>query len=277
MANTKEITKTKKQLATKLVLENKRVEIKFIPEREDGNYKRLHKDHIAKSTYPTTAVTAGVPLDSETGKFKKILSAEEQEAFETLMDLNPGDLSIYKKEDNFWKSTAAIITLKSDTANIFNLNDPVSALRFRIGLSLNNIIAPNWENRLNYGNAKWAVYDKSLDIQKENSKEEIKTECYVKFNTIKDNPDRLRDILFIMGIAPPIDSNSDDLKQIIYQIISDTHKVKPLEFLAALNDKDGVYKSKITRAISKGIVNGPYGKKNPYYTFKDHTLSLIHI
>ena len=84
---------------TKNYLINKKV--KVVPVPRNGGW--LPEDHDGAFMYTGCFLETCLPVDSRRKQLVQILTRDEQEFFETELFLKPGDLSIYKKVDNFWQ------------------------------------------------------------------------------------------------------------------------------------------------------------------------------
>jgi len=84
-----------------------------------------------------------LPILASSGLYKNPLTTDEKNYLESILDI---DLSIYKKNDNFWDDSngngiSQVVLTKND--NILDLSKPSDYLKYKILLANSNTICPS--------------------------------------------------------------------------------------------------------------------------------------
>ena len=89
----------------------------------------LPKGHEAEFLYQHSMNTFTVPKNAMNGTYMNPLTNEEQEMLESHpgLSIKEGDLSVHKRENNFWKSTFKPVKLGKDARNL-DLSEPMDYL-----------------------------------------------------------------------------------------------------------------------------------------------------
>src|ERR1017187_4927880 len=80
------------------ILEDKKVEVK--PIVRGGDY--IPKDHDGSTLFSGAKWSTTLPISKANNQLVKILDKEEQALFEKELNLKPGDLDFYNKDNQFW-------------------------------------------------------------------------------------------------------------------------------------------------------------------------------
>ena len=156
-----------------------------------------------------------LPLDIKRNQLMTILTKEEQSFFEKELDMNPGDLSIYKKKDNFWHKFYVYIDKNGLT---LHLSDPIDNLRWRV-LKVCPEVAPSWDERNNSAEFIFALVDEDYLINDEVKKSDKLKRAYKFFGSIENSAEKMRNFLVVYGKKPPLNAKMDFLKSEISKII----------------------------------------------------------
>lgn len=193
--------------------------------------------------------------DQNTGGFINIFKDGEQEAFETLLNLKPGDLSLYNRKSKFW----AKFWIELDKSELtLDLTEPVHALRLKVAKSYNDIIAPNWESRKYKPSYKWAVVDEEEVIEKENKLANRMLDAMTLFQKIQKSQKQMLDTLRLMDKKPDPSVNKDWLQKELTKIIAQVEKTPGTpnidDFIKAASDPQASDKIFVLDAMDAGII-----------------------
>ena len=250
--------------AAKLVLENKKYKLEYIPEAYNPVFTRIDPDHIGKSIYEGCKMSWELPLSKKNMGYERILTPQQQEAFEILLEVDPGTLSFYRfgEKGNFWNSRKAKVEVGRDGVE-FNMEEPLQNLKVRI-LKVQTNVAPSYEDRRNNPNEyKWMLKD--INSVKRTNADIAKLKR--KASVMLDNCDinKQINILNILGIRPPANASEEWLINRFDEIIQnstdkvDQPSVKTL--IEAIKDEDTDIKSVMKTCIDfKIFTYKPAGK-----------------
>jgi hypothetical protein len=187
-----------------------------------------------------------LPLDIKRNQLMTILTKEEQSFFEKELDMNPGDLSTYKKKDNFWHKFYVYIDKNGLT---LHLSDPIDNLRWRV-LKVCPEVAPSWEERNNSAEFIFALVDEDYLINDEVKKSDKLKRAYKFFGSIENSAEKMRNFLVVYGKKPPLNAKMDFLKSEISKII----EFNIDGFLAISEDKNFEMKLFIDNCLEIGAL-----------------------
>ncbi len=245
---TKEETKTRSSFS----LPNKKV--KVVPIKREGQW--VEPGHDAHFLLTGAVRKYRLPKDSKTGKYVEVLTDEEKEFLESPngLDMDPGDLNIYKTNNNFWDS----FTVKLDkTTDELNLSDPYQYLQYKVLLANKDSIAPSEEDKLKKGTYKYAIVDEEKLEEKKAKKSDKMQEAYMAFGSIKDNREKMLDTLRVYGRTKRKNKKrvSDNSKKefLISEIDNIIHEDID-GFLDVVKDNDLELKVLIDKAIACGAL-----------------------
>ena len=241
---TVESNNTMDSLATKY-LPNRKVSVKPIV-REKGSW--LPKGHDGEFMYSGCKRSYVLPIDGKRNQMVSILTREEQDFFERSLFLNSGDLSIYKKADNFWASYKFHVDVDKEGITL-DLSDPMDNLRWRV-LKLNPEIAPSWADRFGSGEYKFALVEEGEQILGEVTKANKNQEAYKFLTEVENSVERMTDFLKVYGKRPAPNSKKDFLKSELQKLINSNID----EYLKVARDKDFEMKIFIDNCLEVGAL-----------------------
>jgi len=209
----------------------------------------LHKGHDGEFLYTGCKHSYCLPLDIKKGRLVNILDKEEQEFFEAELFYKPGDLSIYKKTENFWKKFRVDV----DKNGMFlDLSDPIDNLRHRL-LSVCPSIAPSWNLRFASGEYKFAIVDTDVEVEDRIKAKDKKKKAYKFLGSIENNWDKMYDFLRVFGRKPAKTASKDFLQAEIDKLIEEPASLEIL--ISLIDDKHYDIKIFIENAVqAKAIV-----------------------
>lgn len=197
-----------------------------------------------------------VPL-LRNGIFYDVLTKDEKNYLEYVLGLEPGALSIYKKEDNFWstandKGISTVVLHKQD--NYLDLSNPTDYIKYKILLANKDKIAPSIEA---LQDAPRATYEYVIISEGDTAKNaklnmSIKMQCYKEFGKVEDNADILRTIIETID-GRPLSTNTK--LEILQTKINDIIQTNGKVFLKVITDKLLPTKVLIKKAIDAGIIS----------------------
>ena len=197
-----------------------------------------------------------VPL-LRNGIFYDVLTKDEKNYLEYVLGLEPGALSIYKKEGNFWstandKGISTVVLHKQD--NYLDLSNPTDYIKYKILLANKDKIAPSIEA---LQDAPRATYEYVIISEGDTAKNaklnmSIKMQCYKEFGKVEDNADILRTIIETID-GRPLSANTK--LEILQTKINDIIQTNGKVFLKVITDKLLPTKVLIKKAIDAGIIS----------------------
>lgn len=193
--------------------------------------------------------------DANTGGFVNIFKDGEQEAFETLLNLKPGELSLYNRKSPFW----AKFWIELDKNELpLDLTEPVHALRLKVVQSYSDIIAPDWESRKYKPSYKWAVVDEEVVVEKENKLANRMLEAMTLFQKIQNSQKQMLDTLRLMDKKPDPSAKKDWLQKELTKIISQVEKTPGIpnidDFIKSASDPQASDKIFVLDAMDAGVI-----------------------
>ena len=234
-------------------LPTEKVVVKYIA-RNRGMASNVDKNHVISGGMLQNSVKKfSAPLQRN-GSIKNILSDEEKEFLEKVTGLN---LSVYGE---FW-STYFVTLHKEDTNNIFNLNNPMDYISFKILESLSkDTISPTWSDRNKNLTYQFAITREHEEMLETKGKLDSKREAFMLYGKIMDNKEQLLGVLKLLT-NKPISTNStlDWLQHEIEQYVDKEAN----KFLNVVKDKSLFTKLLINDALDKKII---IKKSNKYST-----------
>jgi len=211
---------------TKNYLINKKV--KVVPVPRNGGW--LPEDHDGAFMYTGCFLETCLPVDSRRKQLVQILTRDEQAFFEKELFLNAGDLSIYKKKDNFWHTFR--IKLNKDGLPL-DLADPIDNLKWRV-LIVEPRCAPSWEQRYASGAYTFAIKDEEIETEVKVAKANKRKDAYKFLGKIENSREKMRNVLRVYGSDPGKSVKTKVLYTKIDELIEDDKTLDRL--LTVIND-----------------------------------------
>jgi len=200
--------------------------------------KWLSEEHSGNFMYENTKMILTVPISATTGELVDPLTPEEKQFFEDKklsgLDFEPGDLSIYKKKDNYWHTFEyRIIKNQSIVDNntvldILDLNKPLDYIKYKVLLANSGnagIVAPTWDDRFNQGTYKLAVVDSEYEEESKASKLDRLNEAFKYVAKLTKSQTKMYEFLSVYwlenknAIRPTVENTVEWLKAEINKII----------------------------------------------------------
>jgi len=228
-------------------LQNKRIKVKFIP-REGG----LINDpkHVGYGgMLETSKRRYCVPL-TRSGQLVNVLTDSEKDYLEMAMGLAPNALSIYNKENNYWKNRSVEL-MKGD--NYFDLSVPEEYIAYKILLSRKDDIAPS-EEELRKGRKhtyQFVITTDETELGLSIEDLTSKAQAYKLFGAIDNDFEKLAYLCQKVAGKTIPKSNKELILDTINKSIIGTTKKFILEASNPYLDTEIL----ISRAVEKGYIN----------------------
>lgn len=240
------INKPEQSLRDKILI-NKKIKVK--PIIRSGSI--LPKGHDGEFMYSGTVCSVCLPFDSKKGRLVNVLTKEEEEFLEKELSLEKGDLSIYKKKENFWEQSNFHINLDKLGMEL-DLSDPMDFIRYKVLLAFPSI-APSWDKRFDDGDYKFALVDDNYQVEEDFKDTNIELELYDNLNKIKNSRAKMKDVLRVYGKVPAHDASTDFLVTQIRKLITANKDTKE-KLLYIFNDPNFEMKVFIEKALECGAM-----------------------
>jgi len=234
-------------------LEKKKIHLKPVPK---GGKMISSPAHIAYFQMEGASNWFQLPKDANKGTLvNPFESEEEKEFFEDILDVN---LSVHRKQDNFWNTF--FVKVKKDynlmhDGYVFDLSDPWDNLRYRV-TKLQSFVAPSWDERFSRGEYKFALVDEGFEEAKAAEKTDKMTEAFMKYGEVRTSVSKMSDILGVYFLEKhkmdqvPEDASKEWLQKELYKIVQDENEL----FLQIANDPESKIKNLIVGGIRVGAV-----------------------
>lgn len=195
------------------------------------------------------------------GQLQNPLTDEEKEYFETSaisgLSFEPGELSIYKKKDNFWNNFTVELNKSS---KVLDLSNPYEYFEYKVLLLNSEFVAPDYDSRNDKRTYKYYLVD-DLDEAKSKSREFGKeAAAWRQFDELSKDRAKMRSVLRLMGNSTTGDDSDDFLAKEIGNIIKSPGGID--RFLSIVEDGDIDLKVFIHQALE---VRALTYKKGNYY------------
>lgn len=186
------------------------------------------------------------------GQYSNVLTNAEKEFFESVesgMDFKVGDLSVHKKENNFWDNFQVLLGKEDYTIDKSN---PVQYLEYKVLLANTEEVAGSIEE---YRNKRKASYNYVLvdsEEEAQNSSKEADREelAWSEYGNIKNDRTRMFDVLRVYGRRPSNTASDDFLRAQMKLMLKED-----LEgFLNIVRDPNLEIKILIDKAVSVGAL-----------------------
>lgn len=236
------------------VLINKKVEVRPI-----YRVSNLPKGHDGEFMFTGAKATFTVPFDNKTKQLKQVLTVNEQKFFENLLGLEDGALNPSRIEKNYWHTFYVRLTKEVRT---LDLNVPNDYLCYKVLLSNEDFIAPDWDSKYNKGSYRWALVDTALELKEEAKTTLLNKDCYIELGRMSGDRDKMMDFALVYYMTkdgnkrPPADATIELLIKKIGTIIEED----PKGFLEVKQDPLYEHKLLVQKCIAYGFVKSSGGR-----------------
>lgn len=243
----------KKKMTEKTFLEDRKVILK--PIMKPGGMNKT--GHDGEFMYSGTEVHFVLPYNIKKGRLETILSPTEQKFFEELLG---EDLSIHKKEDNFWHKFR--IKIRKDDRLMkdgyqLDLNDPIDNLRWKV-LKLSANVSPSWTARYDRGEYSFALADINELTENRARMADKRKKAYKFFGRIDTSKKKMRDFLRVYGKIASEGATLDFLNGAIDDLIENRSTIDRV--LEIIDDDNYDMKLFIEDAVDCGAIKKETGR-----------------
>lgn len=235
-------------------LRDERVIVRHIPKENSmiGNNPK----HVLSGGMGENATRTYVVPQLRSGQLVDVLTKDEKAFLENILGLEDNALSIYKAENNYWKSFKVILH-KED--NYLNLSEPTDYIKYKVLLANTNAIAPNLDTLQNKPKATYEYVIIASNEESKVNRARISStmEAYKEFGKIEDNIGVLRVILETITGRPVSSSMKvDDLAEKVERYVQSDTKL----FLKIVQDPMLSTKVLIRDGIEAGVITNRGGQ-----------------
>lgn len=174
-------------------LTKEKVRVKFI-KRQKGTIS--NPKHVAFGGMLEGAEKVLVPKKLRDGRYTNILTDSEKAFLENELRLNEGDLSIYKKDNNYWDGCTVRLT-KDDL--ILDKSDPHQYIQYKVLLSNDNLVAPSLDSINNKATYLYVLIEEGEEERQKVRKLTSKQSAFKYFGKYEDDKESLKYVLRTLG------------------------------------------------------------------------------
>lgn len=222
-------------------LPEKTVIVKYI-KRKKGMSSNVNEDHVISGGMLSGSVKKFMVPLMKNGGIANILTKEEKDYLEKETGL---ELSVYK---DFWREFQVSL-FKDD--NRLNLENPLDYISYKLLLSLPNVIAPTWKERLNKQTYEFVITSGEEELNEKKVGFDSKKDAFKLYGKIEDDKDKLLGVLKLLTNKPISSDSSLKWLQTKVEEVLDT---KPSLFVDIMKDSKLDTKLFLQNAEDKGIV-----------------------
>lgn len=229
-------------------LRNKRVIVRFVP-KDTGLVTDPH--HVLYGGMAMNAKRTYCVPRLQSGAYKNVLTQAEQEFLESYLGFERNDLSIYKKEHNYWEGKSVTLT-KQD--NYLDLSNPDDYIRYKILLANDEYIAPNLSEMELHPLATYdyVIIENDDEEERGGSKMDVTRDCYIEFGKHETDLHFLKTLVEILEGRPLGDRVTiNGMKNKCNSLI----QANPKKFLKEIRDELLPMKILIRRGVSAGVLS----------------------
>ena len=241
-------------LTKKFTLPQKKVSIKLV--KRKGGW--LPGNHEASDLFKHSYWRFVVPRRRDNGELVDPLTKSERSYFESPeagLSLKEGDLSVHKKNDNYWKSYE--IKLDKNVKQL-DLSVPTDYIRYKVLLAKTDTVAPSAELQFKKGTYKFMLVQEGWEVEQKAKSASSNMEAYKSFGRIMDSPTKMRDFLNVYNSSKPgtksVPKNAK--KEFLVTEVEKIITEDTSGFLSTINDdqystKLLIYNALVARAIGR--------------------------
>tara|TARA_R110000803_G_scaffold71102_3_gene134148 strand:- start:2474 stop:3340 length:867 start_codon:yes stop_codon:yes gene_type:complete len=175
--------------------------VMVVPVRRKGGW--LPPGHEAEFLFKHSAWTFILPKDKLTGHYREALSTEERAFFESGesgLALKTDDLSIYKKQDNFWDT----YKIKLDkNLKVLDLGIALDYITYKVLLQNKEFVAPTAKEKFNKGSYKFCLTEEGYENEEKVKAASSKKDAYKFFGKIDEDAQKMIDFLNVYYTQKP--------------------------------------------------------------------------
>lgn len=252
-------------------LRNEKIIVRYIPKTSGLWANTTNPRHVLSGGMAETSFkTFVVPRLTSSGVYVNVLTNSEKAFLESYMGLEDGDLSIYKRHNNFWDSSNeegvnTVILGKRD--NYLDLSIPEDYIKYKILLANKNFICPSLKELEDRPKAtyQYVIIEEGAEAKKLSNNVSVTMQCYKEFGKMEDDASTMRVVIELITMrAVDVNTKIDFLKTRINELI----QANPKTFLTVVTDEYLSTKVLIKNSIEAGTI---YLKGNYHYLREGNT------
>lgn len=223
-----------------------------------------NKNHRAFFLMEGTSVRIMAPLKrGGHGALVNILTNAEKERLEEMMNMKDNELSVYRKDDNFWHTK--MVTLTKDTLKL-DLSDPNDYISYKILMHNKDLIAPSIKNVKDRATYKFYIERPSEVSQIKSEKSQVNIDAWTTFGALANDKGRIIDFLRVYGESFPSYSRLKNLSEKENKIdflrnqLSEIVEADKELFIEVAQDPLFDAKLLISKCHNKGLITKHAGK-----------------
>lgn len=235
-------------------LRNEKIIVRHIPKA-----KGIVQDpkHVLYGGMSNNAVRRFSVPRLTSGMFVDILTKSEKACLEQVMGLEPNQLSIYRKVNNFWDDTtegsiSSVTLTKAD--NHFDLSNPEDYIRYKILLANKSFIAPSMKEYQDrpLASYQFVIINEGDDIKMAKANMNSIQQSYMVYGKFSEDFDTLRVVVETLSGKPIAASTKIDwLQTEVNKYIQSNSRL----FLNVATDELLPIKVLIKKAVDAGIIS----------------------
>jgi hypothetical protein len=215
------------------ILQDKIVLLKTKKAKSNQFLKQLHNDHDGLYRFSNCVENVVLDINKWKTNFDTILTKDEQEFFEDILNHESGWLSPYNQRSDFWTKFSISLN-KEDLA--LNLNNPLEFIQYRVLLS-QPFIAKNEED--NHPERRYYFVEEGQEALKAANITDMKSKAFKLLDEIKDNKVEMINVLRSLGKMVASTINAQTLYGMLGAIvdtIDKNNKPNIFNFIESMTD-----------------------------------------
>lgn len=239
-------------------LRNERVIIRFIKKPSP-----LIKDtgHIAYGGMTEGCGRSYCLPQLSSGSLMNCLTNDEKDFLEYALGLAPNALSVYNKDNNYWKSGSGNAEIKLGKEDTYlDLSRPHEYILYKMLLANKNTICPSLQELQDRPKAtyEYVIIHPQDEARLADQEMSVTSKCYMEFGKWNDDKDVLQCIIEILD-GRDMDDNTKI--EFLRKKINERIKQDPKMFLSVITDEHLKTKALIRKASKNGIIS----RRGNYY------------
>jgi hypothetical protein len=207
------------------------------------------KNHKAAFLAPNAKNRFVTPIDKKTGKYKQILTLEEEKH---LSELLYQDLSINVRVDNFWDNFTVEL---GKNVEVKDLSEPIQFIEYKVLLVNKDYIAPDKKSSGNKTTYKYYINDLESEAATNTDKILLRERISDLFKELRKDRTKMIKLLEISGkkVSQTV-SDSFLINEINNIYVENVPEYKQQTFVSMLTDGDFSIRALVQEAIQAGII-----------------------
>ena len=227
--------------------------VRIMPlKRKRGRNNEIDESHENNFLFGTSSIQI-VPKIHKNGSLRSPLTTEETKFFENSalshLPFEPGELSIHKKTDNFWRNSKNSRIKLTETPMTLDLSDAMDYIKYKILLSNDDKIAPSPEEKDNKLTYKFVIVPEGYEDKARSKKFDRNKAIWKYIAKIEDDKEEIVNFLSIMypKKSLSLETSMTDLQSMLEESAENNKDL----FLDTMKDKDLTIKAIIKRALKR--------------------------